>query len=269
MNYFLVHIGSSLPKHILHTLRQILFVDSDCKITLCTDSNITFNESRVVVINVQDLGIPETGNYFRNEIDPLWITSLQRIFLVNAFVQKTKQNIIHFDNDVLLLKNITTIYNSFKNDVYITPQTHNTHIFGFSIIKDAEKFNQISNTIYSNVIKGMSYVLSQTGDHGHEMRLLNFYCKHLITDLPIHPSISSIENTVFDPITYGQFLGGTNNGHAPGFIDSEHIVGKIFNPTSLKYDNKKLFIDYNNTHYDIANLHVHGKQLERFTTYDK
>jgi len=147
----------------------------------------------------------------------------------------------------------------------MTQQTDNTFIFGFSIIKNIEKFDQISNSIYNNVIKGLPYILSQTGDHGHEMRLLYHYGREYITNLPTHPTQGTISNIIFDPITYGQFLGGTNNGHPPGFIDKDHIVGKILDPESIKFHENKPTVNG----VELVNLHVHGKCLERFTTYDK
>jgi len=269
MNYFLVHIGSQLPQHLIHCLRQIIFVDSNCKITLCTDSNIKFDDSRITVINKNDLDIPNTGSYFCNERDPLWITSLQRIFLINSFLKKTNEPIIHFDNDVLIYThNVVDLL--IENEVYVTPQKHTEHIFGYCVIKNKDKFDIISNNIYNAVSKGEQFVLSQTTDFLNEMRLLNFYGKNHIVDLPVHPSIGSIDNTIFDPITYGQFLGGSNNGHPPGFLDKNHIVGVLLDNHSKVYmTDKHPVIEYKNTAYKINNLHVHGKQLSKFTTYDK
>lgn len=270
MKYFLTHIGSQIPAHIVHCLRQILYIDSNSKITLCTDSNIKFNDSRVEVVNSKDLDIPDTGDYFRNEVDPLWLTSLQRIFLINSYINTTKENIIHFDNDVLIYKSLDNIIDTIESEVYITPQTATSYIFGFSVIKNIKKFNNIANNIYNAVIQGKEYVLSQTKDQAHEMQLLYFFSKEYITPLPVHPAINSLQNTIFDPITYGQFFGGTNNNHPPGFIDEDHIVGQLLKSENsvVEMQNGKPIIMFKDKQYDIANLHVHGKRLERFTTYD-
>jgi hypothetical protein len=270
MNYFLVHIGSSLPSHLIHCLRQITYVDSESKIVLCTDSNIKFDDSRVEVVNKNDLDLPNTGDYFCEERDPLWLTSLQRIFLLNAYVKQTMESVIHFDNDVLLYNSDVDTFDQLADEVYITPQKPTEYVFGFSLIKNKDKFNDICTNIYNAVLKGKQYVLSQTGDQAHEMRLLHHYGKDSVTNLPIHPSLGTIQNTIFDPGSYGQHIGGTNIGHPPGFIDKDHIVGSFLGINTKAYmsDNGPV-VEYNNQTFKLNNLHVHSKKLDLFITYDK
>lgn len=270
MNYFLVHIGSALPSHLIHCLRQIIYTDSNSKIVLCTDSNIKFDDSRVDVVNKNDLDLPDTGDYFREERDPLWITSLQRIFLLNAYSKRTTESIIHFDNDVLIYNSDINVFSQFSNEFYITPQKPTEYVFGFSFIKNKDKFDRVCTKIYDAVSKGKQYVLSQTGDQAHEMRLLYYYGKEYTTELPIHPSLGTVENTVFDPGSYGQHIGGTNIGHPPGFIDKDHIVGSMLGVNTKVHMSKNgPVVEFNNQTYKLNNLHVHSKTLERFTTYDK
>lgn len=269
MTYLLTHTGCKLPSHILHTIRQILFVDSLAKIVLCTDQNVIFSDSRVEVIDVRDLNLPSLGNYFINEQDPLWRNSLQRIFIINEYLRNHDESIIHFDNDVLIYKNISEFASSLDSGVYITQQTDDTFIFGYSIIKSKNKFNSISESILNEVSLGMDSVLSKTKNHAHEMRLLYCFGKDNIIPLPTHPEIFSNSSDLFDPITYGQNLGGVNYGPGPGFIDHDHIVGKILDKKDTKviFD-KGPFIVYKNKQYDLCNLHLHGKKLEYFKTYE-
>jgi hypothetical protein len=270
MIYFLTHIKSKIPDHLLHCLRQLLFVEPDCKIVLCTDSNITFNESRIDTINLNDLSIPDIGDYFKYELDPLWVTSLQRVFILNSFLQKTTEDVVHFDNDVLIYHPLKNIVNELTEDVHITPQKTTEHVFGCSIIKNREKYNLLATNVYNAVVKGKQFVLSETGDQAHEMRLINHYGKQYIKDLPIHPSLGSINQMFFDPITYGQYFGGVHGGPGPGFIDKDHIAGKIIenNLKPIMIDNEPV-IEYNNDIYKLINLHVHGKNLEQLASYNK
>lgn len=270
MIYFLTHTRSRLPNHIIHCLRQLLFVEPDSKIVLCTDSNIRFDDHRITVINSNDLITPDIGDYFRYEPDPLWIASLQRIFYLNSFIQKTDDDVVSFDNDTLLYHPLGNIVNNLTKGVHITPQKPTEHIFGCCIIKDKDKFNNITNSIYNAVIRGKQFVLSQTGDQAHEMRLLNYYGKQYINDLPVHPALGNIDHMIFDPITYGQYFGGTHGGAPPGFIDREHIAGRLLDERSkLSIIDNEPVINYNNETFKLINLHVHSKNLELLASYNK
>jgi len=73
---------------------------------------------------------------------------------------------------------------------------------------------------------------------------------------------------LFDPGSYGQFLGGTNNGHGPGFTDSEHFIGDHINQGKIKkveFVDGCPFVDG----IKLFNLHVHSKNLELFANYEE
>ena len=82
MNYLYIYSGD-LPKYAITSINNVLSVDPDSNIVLCTDrdysfpniNNITFDqvESKLTK-KVRDI------NYFGNNENPLWSTSLLRIF---------------------------------------------------------------------------------------------------------------------------------------------------------------------------------------------
>jgi len=84
--------------------------------------------------------------------------------------------------------------------------------------------------------------------------------------LPCVPSGEYSQNfealqAVFDPTSYGQYLGGTNNGHPEGYCEYRHFVGKdiIDKKIEVKFD-KAPYVLFDNKQIPIFNLHVHNKK---------
>ena len=99
-------------------------------------------------------------------------------------------------------------------------------------------------------------------DHVSEMSLLHMaFREHLVAGFPILPTQSN--EMVFDPGSYGQFLGGTNNGHSNGFTDPEHFIGELIKSGDLnvEFDGKPSV-----NGVKIFNLHVHSKNLKEFAS---
>jgi len=90
---------------------------------------------------------------------------------------------------------------------------------------------------------------------------------HLFNLLPVLPQ----EKIVFDPGSYGQYLGGVHyKRFSKKYINDEHIVGRAIK-------NKEIYITkingypkvkHNGDVYDLANLHVHKKNLKKFKPKD-
>lgn len=263
MNYVLVSLGPT-PKHLKNCLQQILTIDRNKTVYLITDQNIICND--ITIININEFVLPDLGNYFKHNPDPLWYTSLLRIFYLNAFLQIKKEPIIHFDNDVLIYYPSSVIDLYTKNEIYITPHKTTEYTFGFSVLKNIEKFNILTEKIYNFVLLGeqkVKEVLQET----HEMSLLGACSKDLIKDLPTHPFFTrTFGDFIFDPSSYGQFIDGTPAGHLPGFIDNTQLVGSVFNkyPPKINFIDKKPYLYYGGGIYKLYNLHIHTKQLQKF-----
>lgn len=260
MIYFLVHIGK-LPAHLTVCVDQILKIDSCAKVYVCSNTDPCRED--ITFVHINDLQLPNLGNYLANDPDPLWYTSLLRIFTINSFIQQTKESIIHFDNDVLIYEPFDKIANALTDEIYITPHKNGEYTFGYSFIDSIDKFNILSQKIYETVVLGESNVKQVLGET-HEMRLLGYCGIDIVTDLPVHPTYGNINGYIFDPSSYGQYIGGTPAGHAPGFIDKQQIVGNIIDNNSVIQFNGKPTILYKDTQYPIFNLHIHSKNLQQF-----
>lgn len=270
MTYFLFHLGDSFPPYIKHSISQIYKHDKKANVYVCGQSVPDFIDSRATFIHSDDLALPNFS-YLKNDPDPLWHTSLMRIFAINNFMQAQDiEGVIHFDNDVMLFGDFNKIKEHFDNENYITPHKRTEYAFGFSYLNNRKKFKTLTERIYDLIKQGEDKVKSLTGDEAHEMRLLGYCSNNLIQPLPVHPSLGSIDGCIFDPSSWGQYAGGTPAGHAPGFIDSKQLVGSILvneniKPTLLyKEDHDTYHIKYNDNIYQIFNLHIHSKNLNAF-----
>jgi hypothetical protein len=151
-----------------------------------------------------------------------------------------------------------------KKEIYITPHKQTEYAFGFSIINNKEKMSNITERVFDIVRLGEDVARSITGDEIHEMRLLGHIDDGIITKLPVLPDELNEFNFIFDPSSYGQYIGGTPNGHAPGFIDRDQYVGsKLTNDIQIIFDGAP-YIIANNKKYNIFNLHIHSKNLSKY-----
>ena len=90
MNYVLILIDY-FPDYIKLILNSILSVDSDAKIILCNNQNKFIKHENIINIDLNDINselLSEFNNLevFKSSIyeeNPLWVTSVQRIFYLN------------------------------------------------------------------------------------------------------------------------------------------------------------------------------------------
>ena len=107
------------------------------------------------------------------------------------------------------------------------------------------------------------------GNRLNEMKMLhiaNIEIPSLFNLLNVLPISNS--NLVFDPGSYGQYIGGTHNKKfSKKFIDLNHLVGMEIHLDKIKP--KKVntnFIIKNESNFDkeLVNLHVHSKNLKKY-----
>jgi hypothetical protein len=283
VNFILFHKGK-LPSYIKECIEQIHFTQTNYNLYLLTDeTNIDFKNTNI--INIKDVicnDLNDIAFYVNNE-DPLWRTSFERFFYIKEVIQNFKlKNIIHFDNDVLIYKNINDIIDSLSNNIqHIGLPTHkaNEFVCGFMYIKDLESISQLCKYLLPLAQKGEIELEKIFKSWPHEMRLLGEIYNidpNLITPLPILPSknwnnLYKILQGVFDPSSYGQYFGETqqkakNTIHPSDvnrYID-QHILNGNIKPVFKK---ESPYILYNEKQIPIFNLHIHCKSLIDFCSY--
>jgi hypothetical protein len=115
---------------------------------------------------------------------------------------------------------------------------------------------------------GEQWLMQNFGfDHVSEMSLLHVaHVNNMFCPLPTIPNFHEDHHYIFDPGSYGQYLGGTNNGHGSGFIDQKHMIGSamLAEEINAEFTDRPYVIRMDGERFPIFNLHVHSKNLERF-----
>tara|TARA_R110002020_G_scaffold369940_1_gene581710 strand:- start:288 stop:1256 length:969 start_codon:yes stop_codon:yes gene_type:complete len=318
MNVVLFHLGTErdrqvhrIPMHIKYCIGQILHTNPELKIYFLTNLNIggPTGDDRVQMISTDQFTIPNISNYFKEEKDVmnklLFQTSLYRLFYLEKFLKKYNiEDVIHFDNDVLLYSNLQKYKDTFKQfNFLITSHFKEEYVFGFSYIKNYKALTIINQELAQLANLDRKKLEALIGHHcPHEMRLIAYinkkYNNKLIDLLPGVPTEEGsynfeLFNACFDPSTYGKHVGGSHEFTPDNkeFVktkkwkgtEAHHSVGKqlITNKVQIDFRNKAAeqllstssgvarrmsdpYITSEGKEYDVINLHIHTKKLEDF-----
>lgn len=282
-NFVLFQKGP-LPLYINFCIKQIQKTQTNFNIYLLCDRDI--NVTGVTTINLKSIEEESliSLDYFIKDNNPLWRTSFERFFYIKNFLNKEKiNNVVHFDNDVLIYHDVFNILNILQSEIFnvgITPHRNNEVVCGFVFIKNSNSLNEICEKLFLYAEYNITQLEQLLDSMPHEMRLLgeikNTY-SNLITELPVSPlfpgnNLFNKFNCVFDPSTYGQYIAGT---HGSQGLDKKQIhlreptrfidrhIGNEFEPY-FDSKTKKPVLNFNNNKINIFNLHIHSKQLEQY-----
>ena len=136
---YILHYSGIIPRYVNICIDNIKKIDPKSNIVFLGNSE--FQEENVTFINTDNISDEFLKcfydiNYFSDEKNLLWETSLARIFLIhNAAMNLKIYKFIHFDTDVLIYKPYESLKTCFKeNKLNITPADENRLIFGYSFI---------------------------------------------------------------------------------------------------------------------------------------
>lgn len=189
-----------------------------------------------------------------------WHRTAERIFYLEEYLKVNKlENIFHFENDVLIYYPVSFADTSDKILITQMSQTHTT--FAFCYIPSYLMLSNLCDFFNELLVFGEEKLMMFGYDHISEMSLLNMALRgDMVKSFPT--IINETGTFVYDPGSYGQYFGGTNNGHASGFIDQTHYIGKAILSREI---HPIIENNYPQTESNrIFNLHIHSKTLERF-----
>ena len=210
----------------------------------------------------------------RNKKDTFWYTTFIRVLLLSLFVKiyKTTSN-IHVEADNIIFENdFTNINNLFETGEFgYCNEAPNSSAPSLIYLKDSISGSNLFNLHLKLLKKGDIPLQPYVGHFANNItdmafldliyRAGKFY--KMLPCVPCGPFSQNFDKlqTVFDPTSYGQFLGGTNNGHPPGYCEMRHYVGReIISKNIEVFFNKTPYIVYQNKQIPIFNLHVHNKK---------
>jgi hypothetical protein len=211
--------------------------------------------------------------------DPFWLLTLLRLYVVFLYCKKENlQKILHLEYDNLIYSNLEELQ-QLQNSIYFTRLGPYCSSAGIMYCNSLPHFEVFINRLLQIIQKGESVVRRFTRyDQLSEMILIDLISMHkkdALDYLPILPEGYGSENfdklkVLFDCASYGQYLGGTNNGNNKGWFGTHQYIGQqIANKTiEVYFENKLPYIVFNNRKISILNLHIHSKNLKEFISYE-
>ncbi len=275
MNYILFFKGN-LPDYATYSLNNILTIDEEAKVYLCTDNdpqikNIIYLDPNDFmsekIQSIIDMNIYMNTNFQNNE---LWITSLLRIFYLESIINSLNINsFVHFDLDVLIYKSFNELKKCFDiKKINITRLTDNEIIFSYSYIPNMNIYNEFCDLLFEKIKYNYENNQKMTINEMEFISLIEKSNPELFNILPSLPYNS--EGIVFDPATYGQYFGGTQNKPRKFYQmkrpQLNHIVGPEISSKRIypKIEKMKPYVFFNEKSYELANLHIHSKNIKKF-----
>ena len=279
MNYILISLGQ-FPDYVKYTINSIKSVDKNATIYLCSDNpSKKFKDTNFInlrEIENKKIQTIKNLNLYQNtifETNPLWESSLLRIFYLESIISEVGiKKFVHFDNDVLIYKSHDQVNHLFSDEEFnITRASNKRFVFGYCFVPG---LNSLS-TITDNIIKFSKYGEDHKWSFNYqkpynEMDFLGqayFDDKSLYNCLPILPYDADI---IFDPSSYGQFLDGTHMHPKKlvrgRYVNINHFIGSaiIAKRIKVKFTDNFPKVIWKKKSYEIANLHIHSKRLEKF-----
>ena len=281
MDFLYINIGK-IPDYFRISLESIKISNPNSKVYLLTD-DLTFKLEGLEILYLEDvIGLEAQkildSNYFSNEKNPLWKTSMVRVFLLKDLAKYLNiDSFIHFDNDVLIYQNYENLKNLFDNDagLNITRNDKKTLVFGFSYTSNIKKFDLICEHLFKILTDGiLNNPEENTAYVDNEMHLLNkiYEQTNLISVLPSSPAqLKNKKNKkyIFDPSSYGQYLDGWHEDPGISTISLNQPISSLFleNKIVIKYKDTEPYFELNDQEYFLVNLHVHSKNLSKFLQF--
>jgi hypothetical protein len=269
----------------------------------CIDQILKYNNAKIHFIGNEDvftkgasfINIDEFENeslikefknisFYENDGNPLWRTSMARFFYIESLIKKINlTDVFHFDNDVMIYDNFNKILiNKKSSDENIITATNEFNLTcGMMYIKDNDAILKLNQKLFEKLKLGVDSIYNNYPNRGsnidpfmvNEMTILKIIQEEnesLLSLFPILPTDINFNqyNICFDPASWGQYIGGTNCGHGPGWAGEHHYIGReiLKNKYKVLFENKKPeILDLNlNIRYPLFNLHVHSKNLRVF-----
>lgn len=276
----LYHVGTKLPNHLYDCIKKIKSY-SNIPIYLLTDDLTSIIDGIIIcnIKNYQDLEWLKKLSYFSyDSMKEMWRGSCFRFFYIEKLIQeKGLSNILHFDNDVLLFENPDKLIDLFKenyNTFAITAHNSNEVVAGMTFIKNENSLNEINKFLKNEICLDQNILSMKYDGFPNEMRLLSEskLCEYIpilpdtISDSPRYNTNYNLFNSVFDPSSYGQFLGGTFSGNQPGWFGTHQEIGRNISENKIKVimENKNPYLIFQDQKIKINNLHIHSKKTELF-----
>jgi len=287
------HSGKELPVFLEDCFKQFRRFNPTMNIYFLTDHQYLGDP----VFSRYEVDVRNKDDYYSNDIkhfevlygrgqNDFWTITTTRLFYISNFLNKEGLlDMIHLENDVLIYEDLSKYEHTFQRlykDLAITVGGPDKCMTGFLFIKHPQALSHMVNFFMTLLKTSRLKDIRQqyNTDMVNEMTLMRAYSKDWpdkMKFLPILPfgefSVNYDQfNSIFDPASWGQFVGGTTDG-IPGAKPDDHYIGQLLTEHP-EYDVIwKQGIPYfryvdkywtNGTDIRINNLHIHSKNLNKY-----
>ncbi len=296
-----IHIGKTLIDYLIDSVYQSLIINHVKGICICiyvllSDSLVDeFNQSllklkdinegisniKIIKLSLLEPTLSRCEDYlgYINIIksknltefrDSFWISTTCRFFYLKEFVKlylKDSKNIFHIENDVMLYKPLQDLMEIVyvPKNVYMVKDSSKRVIPSIMCFCDSESLELINQHIFKTLKESKIFM--------NDMEILSKFPN--LIKLRHNPYINDKIPYVYDGAALGQYIGGVDYRNIPntpitqlnnptiGFIN-ETCDFKLNEDIEKKYENnlKRYLINQN----EIVNLHIHSKQLFKFSS---
>lgn len=295
----LVHIGCTSGPYIMtprppewmeHCVEQYFTFNDDDLYILTDQENFSYlpHHSKVIPIALEDYESNKIDRFhvvYEHVPKDFWTTGVTRyMYLENFMRENNLQHIYYFEYDTLIYFNIAEYHDAFRrlySGIAITPESPKKFLAGFMYIDNYEALAHATEFFVK--------ILEQYGEAGlskkcgvnvvHDMLLWAEYDKTytgVMAHLPILPFGEHSQGfdefkAIFDPVTWGEFTGGTRTGggagqHSPGCYIAQ-VLEEHPDYTVIWETKKGLrcpYFSYDGNLAKMNNIHVHSKNLAAF-----
>lgn len=295
-----VHIGPELPGYLDSSATQARLFNEDCPIYLIANEvalqnlSETLKQQNLTIVTCESLVKTSEHQLFLRDTpggpsDPggFWRFTSERFLYLDDFIQQYKlSHVFHLENDVMLYADLEEIFPVFQKHYPAIAATfdHDKRcVPGFFYYANSESSHQLAACF------------AKEARHGHnDMGMIpwcrSYDCPSTIDLLPIvpdtyknsHPLVSAMGyktshpelysnhfdefQSIFDAATIGQYFCSDPSNR---FVNESCL----FNPSFFEYEwikdtkgRKVPFIIFEGKKYRLNNMHIHCKQLNRFTS---
>jgi len=255
---------TNIPEYTYVSIDQTKKITGSDSILLTNKDFLIFNDQVQDFFNLCKKGFP---SFYK---DSFWLLTFLRLYIVFLYIKHNNINeFVHLENDNLIYDTLD-VFKNLPAGCYFTRVGPHCGSSGLMYCNSIQNFSTVIDKMLLLIRKGEHIVRTYTSyDFLSEMILIDLLVQAKIADyLPLFPDDKyfDLTNTVFDGASYGQYIGGTNNGHAPGWFGLNHYVGQKLHKKEIDihFNDKKPHIVYGNKTISIYNLHIHSKNLIKY-----
>lgn len=298
MSVILVHIGcigpyiTSLepPPHLDDCIEQYFTFNDDDLYVLTDKSSVaalSLKHPKAEVVAIEDYHSDKVSRFesvYNYQPNEFWTVATTRLMYTENFLRANSiSHICEFANDILIYFNIAEYNHVFETlyaNLALTP-CGPTHIMdGFMYIDNYQSLEHMTS-FFIDVISdlGLEGVKIKYGlDMVNEMTLMKCYVDDhpdRVGRLPILPFGEYSENyddfgAVFDPASWGQYVGGTRT-KGPGAKAPSHHIGQVliehpeYEVVWETEDNLNVpYFKYDGNLVKLNTLHIHSKNTQLY-----